>query len=552
MVKNPFINKLVPVLVQQMGGFFPELAAQQELITKVIYEEEATFLRTLETGIRLLDGIVEQAKKSKAGMISGKDAFTLYDTYGFPLDLTELILREHGLSVNRQEFDREMMAQKDRSRSAATVETHDWIVLFETGQSEFVGYDELEIPVKIARYRSVKVKGKEQFHLIFDRTPFYAEAGGQVGDTGEIANEEERIAIVNTVKENNLILHIAAKLPNDPSAVFTARVNLENRINTANNHTATHLLHNALREVLGSHVEQKGSLVHPDYLRFDFSHFQKMTDEEIKKVEMRVNAAIRQNFPVDEHRDIPMNQAKGMGAISLFGEKYGETVRVIRFGDSIELCGGTHTASTGNIGMFKIISEGAISAGIRRIEAVTAGKAEEYFMQQGEVIRTVKELLGNPQDVVQAAQKLMAENQNLNKQIHELLHEKVKQVKQQLLSNAPEYNGIAIISGIVDLGSADAVKDLAYQLRNEANRPVFVVLGSEMNEKPQLTLMISNNLVESSNLNASNIIREAAKEIQGGGGGQPYFATAGGKNPKGLQAAMDKAIEIFKTMASGK
>ncbi|HNS29962.1 MAG TPA: alanine--tRNA ligase [Tenuifilaceae bacterium] len=550
--KNPFINKLVPVLVQQMGGFFPELAAQQELITKVIYEEEATFLRTLETGIRLLDGIVEQAKKSKSGMISGKDAFTLYDTYGFPLDLTELILREHDLSVNRQEFDREMAAQKERSRSAATVETRDWVELLKTDETEFVGYDELEIPIKIARYRSVKAKGKEQYHLIFDRTPFYAEAGGQVGDTGEIANDGERIAIINTVKENNLIVHIAAKLPNDPSAVFTARVNLENRINTANNHTATHLLHNALREVLGSHVEQKGSLVHPDYLRFDFSHFQKMTDEEIKKVEMRVNAAIRQNFPVDEHRDIPMNQAKGMGAISLFGEKYGETVRVIRFGDSIELCGGTHTASTGNIGMFKIISEGAISAGIRRIEAVTAGKAEEYFMQQGEIIRTVKELLGNPQDVVQAARKLMTENQNLNKQIHELMQEKVKQVKHQLISGAQEFNGIAVITGMVSLGNADDVKNLAYQLRNETDRPVFIVLGADMGGKPLLTIMISNEIVEKHKFSAQDIIREAATEIQGGGGGQPYFATAGGKNPKGLQTAMDKAIEIFKTMASDK
>jgi alanyl-tRNA synthetase len=542
---TPFINKLVPGLAEQMGNFFPELLAQKELIIRVIHEEEAAFLRTLETGIRLLDGIIEQAEKSKISLISGKDAFILYDTYGFPLDLTELILREKNLNVNRDEFEIEMAAQKERSRSAAAVETHDWTELFNANVSEFVGYDELETAIRIARYRSVKAKGKEQFHLVFDRTPFYAESGGQVGDSGEIYNAQERIRIANTLKENNLIIHVSEKMPANPSENFTAKVDIEKRINTANNHTATHLLHNALREVLGTHVEQKGSLVHPDYLRFDFSHFQKMTDDEIIQVEKKVNAAIRLNYPIDEHRDIPMNEAKGMGAISLFGEKYGDSVRVIRFGDSIELCGGTHVTNTGNIGLFKIISEGAISAGIRRIEAITAKKVEEYFHEQTERMKALKELMGNPQDLKIAIEKLIAENQTLSKQVSELMLEKVKQVKQDLLSNVNKINEIAIISGRVNLNNADFIKDLAYQLRNEVD-PMFFVVGAEIAGKPFLTVMISNNLVDKYKLNASEIIREAAKEINGGGGGQPYFATAGGKNSSGIEAAIEKAVGVLK------
>jgi alanyl-tRNA synthetase len=542
---EPFINKLVSTLVDQMGTFFPELIAQKDLIIKVIYEEEASFLRTLETGIRLLDGLVERARKNSSSQIAGRDAFILYDTYGFPLDLTELILRENGLSVNRNEFDVEMAAQKERSRSAATVETHDWTVLLSADETEFVGYDQLESTIKIARYRSVKAKGIEQYHLIFDRTPFYAESGGQVGDMGLIVNELESVEIVNTLKENNLIIHIADKLPKHPSATFTATVDVEKRKSTANNHTATHLLHHALREVLGKHVEQKGSLVHPDYLRFDFSHYQKMTDQEILQVEKIVNAEIRQNNNLDEHRDIPMANAKGMGAISLFGEKYGESVRVIRFGDSIELCGGTHVSSTGNIGIFKIISEGAISAGIRRIEAITAHKAEEYFIEQSEKFKKLKELLGNPQDVIQATEKLIAESISLRKQIDELRLEKVKQVKSELLSKAIVIDGLTIISGKINLDSADSVKDLAYQLRNEVSKMFFVV-GAEIAGKPLLTVMISNDLIDLYKLNASHIIRDAAKEIQGGGGGQPYFATAGGKNPMGIDAAIEKALSIIK------
>jgi alanyl-tRNA synthetase len=541
---EPFINKLVPILANQMGKWFPEITAQQELITKVIFEEEQSFLRTLETGIRMLDGIMEKASVKGKKEITGNDAFILYDTYGFPFDLTELILREHGFKVSKADFEKEMQVQKQRSRSVANVETHDWLEILPNTETQFVGYDSLKSEVKITRYRTVKQKGKEQFHLVFDRTPFYAESGGQVGDMGTIANNKETIKILNTVKENNLTIHLVDKLPTDASKTFTAEVDIEKRNSAANNHTATHLLHHALREVLGSHVEQKGSLVHPDYLRFDFAHFQKMTDEEIRKVENMVNTAIRKNTTIDEHRDVPMDKAQQMGAMALFGEKYGDSVRVIRFGDSVELCGGTHVNATGNIGLFKIVSEGAISAGIRRIEAITAQRAEDFLYQQVDYIKNLKDLMGNPPDLMLAAEKLVKENASLKKQVEGYSKERVKNLKGSLISSAVTKNGAAVIAQKIDIDSADAVKDLAYQIRNEV-KDLFLVLGAQINDKPMLTIMVSESLIESNKANASTIIREAAKEMKGGGGGQPFYATAGGKDVQGLDKAIAKAVELF-------
>ncbi len=541
--KEPFMFKLVETLASQMGESFNELKAQKELIEKVIHEEEASFLRTLETGIRLLDGHIESTKRDKKTEISGKEAFTLYDTYGFPLDLTELICREHGLGVNRPEFDKEMEVQKERSRSDAAMEAHDWIEIFPIESTRFVGYDTTEAEIRIARYRTVKTKGKEQYHLVFDATPFYAESGGQVGDSGTISNGSELVNIINTLKENNLIVHLAEKLPVNPSELFAAMVNTEKRQNTANNHTATHLLHHALREVLGTHVEQKGSLVHPNYLRFDFSHFQKLSDEEIRRVERLVNAAIRQNTQAVEFREIPMDQAKAMGAMALFGEKYGDSVRVMQFGDSVELCGGTHVEQTGTIGIFKITSEGAISAGIRRIEAITGPKAEEFLYEQVDTIKNVKVALSATGKLELAVEKIMDENASLRKEVEGLMHQRSQQLKNELKTNAMVRNGVTIIAGEVSSLSADALKDLSFQLRNEIEN-LFLVLGIESDGKVQLTVMVSDSLMKERNLNASTIVREAAKEIQGGGGGQPFYATAGGKNPAGLSKALAKAIEI--------
>lgn len=541
--REPFINQLVPTLAAEMGMFFPELNSQRELIMKVIAEEELSFLRTLETGIRLLDGKIEQARNEHKTEISGKDAFILYDTYGFPLDLTELILREQNLGVNRPEFEKEMAAQKERSRADAAVETLDWEELFRIDDVEFVGYDTLEAGVKIARLRTVKAKGKEQYHLVFDKTPFYAESGGQVGDTGTITNGTEVITIINTFKENNLIIHLADKLPSNPKAEFTAKVDVDKRLSTANNHSATHLIHHALRNILGKHVEQKGSLVTPDYLRFDFSHFQKMTDEEIRTVERLVNAEIRKNINLDEHRDIAIEHAQGMGAMALFGEKYGDTVRVIRFGESVELCGGTHVSATGNIGLCKIVSEGAISAGIRRIEAITGVKAEEYLYEQVDTIKEIRAALGTTGNLIQGVVKLHEESASLRKEVELLMREKALSLKGDLKAKVVSNNGINTIAATVDIQNPDAIKDLAFQLRNEVEN-LFMVLGTVSGDKAMISVMISDNLVKDKGLNASTIIREAAKEIQGGGGGQPFYATAGGKNPAGLEKALAKAVEI--------
>ncbi len=542
---EPFIYKLIDVLISILGEAYPELRNQKALIEKVIFEEETSFLKTLETGIRLLDKIIKGIEDEDYNVIPGKVAFELYDTYGFPFDLTELIAREHNLAVNKKEFEQEMENQKNRSRSAATIDTEDWIELLKDDVEEFVGYDYLETEVKITRYRKVKQKNKELYHLVFNISPFYAESGGQVGDKGYIDANGEKISIINTIKENNLNIHITEKLPTDPKANFKAVVSAGKRVSTANNHTVTHLLHHVLRNVLGDHVEQKGSLVHPDYLRFDFSHFQKLSDEEIKEIEIQVNEKIRANISLEEHRNIPMKAASDMGAIALFGEKYGDTVRVIKFDDSIELCGGTHVKNTGQIGFFKIMSESSIAAGIRRIEAITGEKVVEYVFNQMQELHEIKALLKNPKNLVESVKSLQEEVTKLNKQIDEMTNDQAQAVKKHLLEQVQKINGVNFIGYKVGINSPAAIKDIAFQLKNEIDNLVLV-LGAEISNKANLTVMISENLVKDNNWNASQIIRDVAVEIQGGGGGQAFYATAGGKNPKGLDAAIEKVKELIK------
>ncbi|NOY96804.1 MAG: alanine--tRNA ligase [Chlorobi bacterium] len=542
--KEPFIYKLVGVLRKVMGGAFPELETQQTLIEKVVKEEEESFLRTLDTGIRLLETIIAEAKKQGLKSIDGKDAFELYDTFGFPLDLTELIARENGFSVDTGGFEREMKAQKNRSRNAAEQETGDWVELKGIEQTEFLGYDHLEAEVEIARYRKVVQKKKTFYQLVFDKTPFYGESGGQVGDTGTIEANGEIIEIVDTQKENNLTVHIVNKLPSELRAKFIAKVNSVKRNNTANNHTATHLLHSALREVLGTHVEQKGSLVNADHLRFDFSHFRKMTDEEIEKVENIVNEKIRENYPLEEKRGVAMSEAKAMGAMSLFGEKYGDKVRVIKFGDSVELCGGTHIRATGQIGLFKIVSESAIAAGVRRIEAISAARAEKYVNDQIKILKSIKEVVKGSKDILYGVLNLVKENSALSKQVDVFARERLKILKNNLKSKVLLERGINIIADRVEVDNANALKDVAFQLKNEVDN-LFLVLGAEINGKPQLAVMISENLVKEKNLNAGQIVREAGREIKGGGGGQPFFAMAGGKDAEGISAAIEKALSFL-------
>ncbi len=543
-LKDAFIYQLVETLKDTMGDAFPEIGAQQKLIEKVIREEENSFLRTLENGIRLLDQIIKKTKEEKQQTVSGKVAFELYDTFGFPLDLTELILKETGLVVNQKEFDVEMEAQKNRSRSATSLETGDWIILTPDDVEEFVGYDYLATEVKIARYRKISFKGKDLYQLVFNITPFYGESGGQVGDTGYVEADGEKTSIIDTKKENNLIVHLTKQLPADPSATFKAVVNENKRLLTANNHTATHLLHAALREVLGSHVEQKGSLVNADHLRFDFSHFQKMTDEEISKVEAIVNKEIRANYLLEEKRAIPMAEAKSLGAISLFGEKYGDLVRVIKFGNSVELCGGTHVKATGQIGVLKILSEGAIAAGIRRVEAVTAERAENYINSQMELLKSIKGMIKGSKDIRDSVMGLIEENSLLSKQIEKFTAGQLKIIKENLKSHALLERGVNIIAQKVEFEDADVIKDLAFQLKNEVEN-LYLVLGAEVNGKPHLTVMISNNIVEEKGLNAGQIVREAGREFKGGGGGQPFYATAGGKDVNGIQAAIEKALSFI-------
>ncbi len=539
--KQAFMYRLIPALIDNMGGAYPELKAQQSLIEKVVKEEEEAFLRTLETGIRLLDKTMTEAKAAGKREISGVDAFTLYDTFGFPIDLTELILRENGLTVNLSEFDAEMQKQKQRARNAAAVETGDWIVLKE-GETEFVGYDYTEYETSILRYRQVKQKNQTLFQIVLDKTPFYAESGGQVGDTGVLVSEFETIDIIDTKKENNLPIHLAKKLPERLDAPMMACVDTEKRAACEANHSCTHLLDEALRQVLGTHVEQKGSLVTPDSLRFDFSHFQKVTDEQLREVEHLVNAKIRANIPLTEHRNVPIEKAKELGAIALFGEKYGDHVRVIQFGSSIEFCGGTHVSATGKIGIVRILAESSVAAGVRRIEAITGAKVEEMMDTIQDTMDELRSLFNNAPDLKVAIRKYIEENDGLKKQVDEYIKEKEVSVKEQLKASAKQIGGITVVKAVLPMPAA-SVKNIAFQLRGEIAENLLFVLGSVENGKPLLTVMLSDNLV-AEGLKAGNLVKEAAKLIQGGGGGQPHFATAGGKSTEGLSAAVDKVIEL--------
>ena len=539
--KQAFMYKLLPVLIENMGEAYPELNAQKTLIEKVIKEEEESFLRTLETGIRLLDKTMADTQASGKKEISGVDAFTLYDTFGFPLDLTELILRENGMTVNEEEFNAEMQKQKERARNAAAVETGDWITVKE-GETNFVGYDFTEYETSILRYRQVKQKNQTLYQIVLSDTPFYAESGGQVGDTGVIVSEFETIEIIDTKKENNLPIHITKKLPEHIEAPMMACVDTEKRAASAANHSCTHLLDEALRQVLGTHVEQKGSLVTPESLRFDFSHFQKVTDEQLREVEHLVNTKIRENIPLTEYRNLPIEKAKELGAIALFGEKYGDEVRVVQFGNSIEFCGGTHVSATGKIGMVRIISESSVAAGVRRIEAITGAKVEELMDAVQDTLNDLKALFNNAPDLKVAIRKYIDENAGLKKQVDEFMKEKAAEVKARLVANAKEVNGVKVVKAVIPM-SADVVKNIAFQLKGEIPANLFVVIGSVDNNKPMLTVMISDDLVKAGQ-NAGKLVREAAKLIQGGGGGQPHFATAGGKNADGLNTAVDKVIEL--------
>ncbi len=535
---EPFICRLVATLVAQMGGQFPELKAQQTLIEKVIEEEEMSFLRTLATGIGMLESVIA---KVGDGKISGKDAFLLYDTYGFPIDLTELIAREHGVDVDLAEFEKELQAQKERSRNAAAQDVDDWKEIVPVKQSEFVGYDMLECDVRIARVRRVQTKNKTTYQLVFDKTPFYGNSGGQVGDTGYIESANEKIEIIATEKENGLIIHIAQSLPENLETVFHAVVDAEKRQSAANNHTATHLLHAALRKVLGTHVEQKGSMVSPDGLRFDFSHFQKVSPEELREVERLVNRSIRANNPLVENREATQEEAKAAGAMMLFGEKYGDKVRMVRFGDSVELCGGTHTSATGNIGYFKILSETAISAGVRRIEAVTGERAENLIYIAEDTIKSIGEIVNNRQ-IVQAIKKLVENNEALHKEIDAVHKEQLDNLVDQILTNTHETDGVLKITKQMPYAS-DFMKNLAYNLRSRSKNLVLVV-GSDYEGKVTLMVALGDDIV-AKGVDAGAVIRDAAKAIDGGGGGQKFLATAGGKRPEGLQQAIDRAAELI-------
>ena len=539
---EPTICKLVAGLVEQMGGQFPELKAQQALIEKVIEEEETSFLRTLATGINLLDGVIERTRREGKTLISGKDAFVLYDTFGFPIDLTELIAREQGVGVDLEAFEKELQTQKERSRNAAAVDTDDWVELMPLKESVFTGYDTLTDTVHIARYRRVTSKGRTSYQLVFDRTPFYGNSGGQIGDVGYIENANERIAVVATEKENGQIIQIVEQLPENPAAEFRAVVDAEKRQAAANNHTATHLMHEALRKVLGTHVEQKGSMVTPEMLRFDFSHFQKVTPAQLREVEQLVNRAVRADYPLEEKRDATKEEAAAAGAMMLFGEKYGDRVRMVRFGTSVELCGGTHTRATGTIGLFKILNESAISAGVRRIEAVTGEQAERILYAAEDTLTSLGEALHNSQ-VEAAVRKMIESNDALSKELETMRREQVAQWAEKIAASTPVREGMQLIAMQTDR-RADFIKDLAYNLRSRSPQLVFVV-GTVSEGKPSLTVMLGEEIT-SRGVNAGAVVREAAKLMQGGGGGQAFFATAGGKNPDGLQAAIDKAVELIR------
>lgn len=540
--KEAFMFKLMPTLIHEMGEAYPELTAQRELITKVIKEEEESFLRTLSNGINMLSDAMQEVKAEGKTVLDGTKAFRLFDTYGFPLDLTELICRENGLSVDEKQFDEEMQKQKARARNAAAVENSDWTELSQ-GEQNFVGYDYTEYECHILRYRKVTQKKNTFYELVLDNTPFYGEMGGQVGDCGVLVSENETVNIIDTKCENGQSIHIVKELPKNPEADFMACVDTDKREASAANHTATHLLDYALKQVLGDHVEQKGSFVSHDTLRFDFSHFQKMTDEEIRKVEMLVNDMIRQDIPLDEHRDMPLDEAKKMGAIALFGEKYGDKVRVVKFGPSIEFCGGIHAHSTGRIGMFKIISESSVAAGVRRIEAKTGKECEMLMYDLEDGMKAIKALFNNTKDLLGVIEKYIEEHDSMKKSIEQFQAERVERVKEKLISQARIVNGVKVIASTLIM-KQDAAKDLVFKIRAAEPERMLCVVGSTFDGRPTLSVMISEDLVKEHGLNAGQMVREAAKLIKGGGGGQPHFATAGGKDIDGLSAAVDKVIEL--------
>ena len=536
--KTPFIHRLTPLLAEQFKDVFPELFEQKGFVQKVIKEEEQSFLRTLETGIRRFD-------QYKDSVIDGEFAFELYDTYGFPIDLTQLIARERNMQVDMDGFNQCLEQQKERSRAASAVDAEDWVIL-ENGESQFIGYDNTSAEVNIIKYRKVKSKNKEQYQLVFNQTPFYAESGGQVGDTGFLQNEKEKIIITDTKKENNQIIHLSDKLPLDLKADFVATVNSSRRRKITANHSATHLMHAALKQILGNHVVQKGSLVNDEHTRFDFAHFAKVTDEDIAKIEQMVNEKIRENIALDERRNVPLEEAKSMGATALFGEKYRDYVRVIIFDPafSMELCGGTHVNATGEIGLFKIVSETAVAAGVRRIEAITSVEAEKYITHQLTQLNTIKSELKYPKDIVIRIKELLFENEILQKQIDSFVHEKAQLIKGELLKNVKLKNNINVIAQKIDLTNVEAIKNISFELRNQLPDS-FILLASESEGKAMLSLIISDHLVQSGKLNATTIIRSISKHIQGGGGGQPFYATAGGKNPAGIEAAIQEALSMI-------
>ena len=540
--KESFMYKLVPVLVGEMGGAFPELPAQRELITKVIKEEEESFLRTLSNGINMLSNAIDAVKAEGKTVLDGTQAFRLFDTYGFPLDLTELICRESGIEVDEKQFEAEMQKQKERARNAAAVENGDWMEV-RPGEQQFVGYDYTEYECHILRYRKVTQKKNSYYELVLDFTPFYGEMGGQVGDTGVLVNGDETINITDTKRENNQSVHIVKELPKNIEADFMACVDTDKREASAANHTATHLLDYALKQVLGDHVEQKGSFVSPDTLRFDFAHFQKVTDEEIRSVERLVNDMIRQDIPLQDHRDVPIEEAKKLGAIALFGEKYGDRVRVVQFGPSVEFCGGIHAKSTGRIGMLKIISESSVAAGIRRIEAKTGAQCEQMMYDLEDSMKAIKALFHNAKDLQTVIGKYIEEHDAMKKDIERFQAEAVERAKNRLMEQAREVNGVKVVTTVLPM-TPDAAKDLAFKLRAAQPANMLCVIGSRHEDKPLLTVMATDDLVKDHGFNAGKVIREAAKLIQGGGGGQPHFATAGGKNVDGLSAAVDKVVEL--------
>ncbi|WP_417601261.1 alanine--tRNA ligase [Owenweeksia hongkongensis] len=539
-MKEAFIYQLVEILAEQMGEFFPEIQSQKQLVEKVIHEEENSFLRTLEQGLSRLDQIIAE---TDGKMVEGAKVFELYDTFGFPPDLTGLILGEQGYSYNQKGYDTEMTSQKERARSAGKLDTGDWVTLKDDEKEEFIGYDYTSAQVSITRYRKVVAKKKELYQLVFSLTPFYPEGGGQVGDKGLLRNDSESIEIIDTKKEHGVIIHITEKLPENLEAKFQAEVNTDLRTDASYNHSATHLLHQALREVLGTHVEQKGSLVAPNHLRFDFSHFSKVTDEEIEQIENLVNNRVQKNFSLEEFRNIPINKAQEMGAMMLFGEKYGDTVRAIKFGESIELCGGIHVGATGEIGLFKITHEGAVAAGIRRIEALTGATARKYVNEHIGTLNTIKQELKNVNDPIAGINSLKDENSKLKKQIEELIREKAKGEKDLWVNNAVQKDGYTLIIQKTALDGG-AVKDLLFQIKNE-NENIAAVIGVDMGDKAQIAVAFSDELAKEKGWHAGNMVKELAREIKGGGGGQPFFATAGGKDPAGIDKALEKAKTLL-------